>query len=147
MSLLSLDIATKTGWCTPHASGVQDFKLKRGESQGMMGIKFRSFLIDICKSDNIKLISYEQPSGIYKASIIHQSKLIGVLETFCIENNIDFTSYPAKTIKKFATGKGNASKSLMVAEAMQKFPDTEIIDDNHADAIWLYELTKSDLNL
>ena len=42
MKILSLDIATKTGWATDTTSGVWDLKPKRGESEGMRVVRFKS---------------------------------------------------------------------------------------------------------
>lgn len=144
MVILALDIATKTGWATDVDSGVIDLSLKRGESPGMKTVRFQARikeLIDLIKPD---LVVYEQPGGLHKSSIIDAAKLIGVLEVVCERRGIDFSSYPAKTIKQHATKNGNAGKSAMVQAAKDKWSDIKIIDDNHADALWLWDLAKKD---
>lgn len=144
MVILALDIATKTGWATDVDSGVIDLSLKRGESPGMKTVRFQARikeLIDLIKPD---LVVYEQPGGLHKSSIIDAAKLIGVLEVVCENRGINLSSYTASAIKKHATGKGNAGKPVMVQAAKDKWSDIKIIDDNHADALWLWDLAKKD---
>ncbi len=142
MNILALDIATKTGWKTANASGVWDFSNKRGESDGMRVIRFRAKVREVIELEGINLVSYERPAGQHKASIMVASEMVGVLKTLCIENKIDYASYSATEIKKFATGKGNANKEAMVARAVEL--GYSPADDNEADAIHLYLLTASD---
>lgn len=44
--------------------------------------------------------------------------------------------YPA-VLKKFATGSGKAEKKAMIAAACRRWPGITILDDNHADALFL----------
>lgn len=44
---------------------------------------------------------------------------------------------PPASLKKFATGKGNASKMNMLAAAIRRFPNVDVQNDNEADALWL----------
>ena len=146
MKVLALDIATKTGWCTETASGVWNLAPKRDESKGMCLIRFKAKLKEIVASEEINLIVFEQSAGFHKSSIITQSEKHGVLKLFCEENGIEYRSYAATEIKKFATGKGNANKDAMMEACKSKY-GIDPIDDNHADAIHIYQLTKYDLNL
>ncbi len=141
--ILSLDIATKTGWKTETASGVWDLKPNRGESEGMRVVRFKSKVKEIIEMESIKVVSYERPAGMHKSSIIVQSEMIGVLKELCIERHIELACYSASEIKKFATGNGKANKDQMIKAAEQKGYTPQ--DDNEADAIHLYLLTKSDL--
>jgi Holliday junction resolvasome RuvABC endonuclease subunit len=145
MKILALDIATKTGWKTETASGVWDLKPNRGESEGMRVVRFKSKVREIIDLEGIQIVSYERPAGLHKSSIIVASEMIGVLKDLCIEMGIELACYSATEIKKFATGKGNANKDKMIeaAKAYGYHPQ----DDNEADAIFLYLLTKKDLNL
>ena len=145
MSVLALDIATKTGWKTKTASGVWDFKPKRGESYGMRVVRFKSKVKEIIELEDIKIVSYERPAGKHKASIMVASEMIGVLNDLCIEKGIEVTSYSAGEIKRFATGKGNSGKEAMIKVAQDL--GFEPTDDNEADAIHLYNLTTYDLKI
>jgi Holliday junction resolvasome RuvABC endonuclease subunit len=143
VNILALDIATKTGWKTSSSGGVWDLKPNRGESEGMRVVRFKAKVNEIIEIENIGLVSYERPAGMHKSSIMVASEMVGVLKDLCIEKGIDLACYSANEIKKFATGKGNANKEKMI-EAAQSL-GYQPIDDNHADAIHLYLLTKKDL--
>lgn len=145
-NILGLDISTKTGFATKSASGVWDFSIKRDESSGMRLIRFKSKLTEMIQLHGIKLIAFERSSGQYQSTVIVQSELHGVLKIVCEENKIEYRAYSAKEIKKFATGKGNSGKPLMIEAAKKKY-GVEPIDDNHADALHIYHLCIVDLGL
>lgn len=141
--ILALDIATKTGWKTATTSGVWDLKPNRGESEGMRVVRFKSKVKEIITMEDINLIAYERPAGMHKSSIMVASEMVGVLKDLCIEKDIDLACYSASEIKKFATGKGNANKELMIESAIKLGFNPK--DDNEADAIHLYNLTLKDI--
>lgn len=142
MKILALDIATKTGWATDTASGVWDLKPLRGESIGMRVVRFKAKVREMIQTESVEMVAYELPAGMHKNAIIQQSKMIGVLEDLCHELEIEYTHYSASEIKKFATGKGNAGKPQMIAQAKRNWPNVEIIDDNQADALFILALAK-----
>ena len=144
MNILALDQATKTGWCNNTASGVWDFKVKRDESGGMRLIRFESKLQEIHDMTPLDLVVYERVAGRFKGAIIVASELVSVLKVFCEKNNIEYRAFSAGEIKRYATGKGNVNKPAMVAAMQKKYPYIEIIDDNHADAIALYDLANEE---
>lgn len=151
MNILSLDLATTTGWAynQPTANGgVWKLKPKQGSSNGMKLIKLRAFLQDFQNTvGKIDLIVYEKPAGRFIKGVISVAELVGVVEMFCEDNAIQYTSYRPTEIKKWATGKGNSNKTVMLAEAEKRFPGLTIIDDNMADALLMLEFVQSDLNL
>lgn len=143
--LLALDIATNTGWKTATASGTWNLKPARGESEGIRLVRFKAKVKELIALENIKVVAYERPAGMHKASIMVASEMVGVLKDLCIEQGIELACYSATEIKKFATGKGNAGKPEMIEAAIKL--GFNPIDDNEADAIHLYYLAKKDLNL
>ena len=104
-------------------------------------IRFRAKLKEMIDLDKPDVIVYELPAGLFKASIMVASEMIGVLKTLCEDEGIEYAHESATEIKKFATGKGNAKKDVMISKAKELGID--VIDDNHADAIHLYRLFKS----
>ena len=44
---------------------------------------------------------------------------------------------PPATLKKYATGKGNAAKDAVLLATARRFPDVDLLDNNQADALWL----------
>lgn len=122
-----------------------DLKINSKQSQGMKWIMFESRLKKFLKKYDIKALAYELPSGRNINPIIHSSKLIAVIEKTCVEMDIEYLELAAGEIKKFATGNGNASKSMMI-EAAEKLWGYEGDDDNEADAIHILHLLKSKIN-
>jgi len=57
---------------------------------------------------------------------------------WCGKHGIPYMGVPVGTIKKHATGKGNASKEGMVVAAIENGWQPK--DDNEADALWLLDL-------
>lgn len=135
--ILCLDLGTKTGWAANVStneilSGVQDFSTKRNEGGGMRYLKFRRWLDRI--SPGITEIHFEEVRRHAGTQAAHvYGGLMGTLTLWCEENRIPYSSVPVGTIKKAATGKGNASKQEMIdaAKALGFNPAT----DDEADAI------------
>lgn len=68
------------------------------------------------------------------------SERCGLYWTVVVElvgRGIPVSTCAPKSLKKFATGDGNAPKRLMLDTARALFPDTPIRDDNQADAAFL----------
>lgn len=122
-----------------------DLTLKPRESQGMKWIRFESRVSNFLKENKIKILAYELPAGRNIKPIIHSSKLIGIIETVCMKNNIDYIEFSASEVKKFATGKGNANKKIMI-EYAKKLWKYEGDNDNEADAVHILHLLKSKIN-
>ena len=147
MKILSLDIASTTGWCLDkHLYGTWNFKTRKDESMGMKLIRFLAKLKEVYELEKFDIVVYERPAGRHAHAIIHQAKLIAILEQFCEENNVEYKSYSASEIKKFATGKGNANKQQMINAAKEKY-DYLGDDDNEADAIHMRYLAKEELEI
>ena len=146
MKILSLDVATKTGWCLDDKfHGVWDFKLKRGESGGMKLLRLEAKIKEAIKAyGGVDMVAIERPAGRHPAAIIHQAELIGVVKRYCNVSGIEYSEYSASEIKKFATGKGNANKQKMV-EAVEALGYT-VADDNEADAIHLWRMVREEFN-
>lgn len=144
MNILALDIATKTGYCTKDVSGVWDFTPRRDESKGFRTLKFKNAIEQILDDQKIDCVVFERVAGFHKASLIVMSELHGVLKSVLEERGIPYGGYSAGEIKKHATGKGNAKKPQMMEAAKDRFA-IKIIDDNHADALWLYDLASQEL--
>jgi len=140
-NILSLDMATKTGWAYSVsseyiASGVENFRKRTGESQGMIFIRFRNWLAHFLEENKTDMICYEQSHQRGRAATEMANGLLAVLKMEADTAGIQFTSVHSATIKKFATGRGNAPKGLMMS-AFRGRHGREPVDDNEADAYWL----------
>ena len=57
--------------------------------------------------------------------------------------SIEYKGVHYSLIKKYATGKGNANKQLMIDSAEKKFNKSNLWHDE-ADALWLLEYSRSE---
>jgi len=139
-SILAIDIGTYTGWAIALAdktiiSGTQSFKPSRMEGCGMKYLKFKRWLTEINQSvGGIGEVHFERVEK-HAGTIAAQTygAFAGHLMSWCEENSIPYSNVPVGTIKKSATGKGNASKEQMINAA--KKIGFNPVDDNEADAI------------
>jgi len=144
MNILSLDLGTKTGWAhSCGQSGVWDFKIYRDESGGMRLIRLRSKLKELYGVVGMDLVVFEavrHAAPKMQGPLVFQAEMQGVVKFWCMENDVNFRGYSPTEIKKYATGKGNTSKAVMLNTARAKWPKMTIIDDNHADALFLLDM-------
>ena len=145
MKTLALDPATHCGWAhSCGASGTWDLSTRRDESGGMKLIRLRAKLNEIATAEpGLGLVVFEaarHAAPKMQGALVHQARLQGVIELWCIDAGIEYRAYSPSEIKKHATGKGNAGKPAVLAAARAKWPDRRIEDDNEADALWLLDL-------
>lgn len=149
VGILSLDIATKTGWCIHDRSGTWDFTPKQGENEAARLFRFRARIDNVLKTGEIKRVIFELPL-IYKSKKRRPNfisyEMIGVLKLICIDYRIPFKGYQAMKLKKWATGNGAAKKEDMVSFCKARYGITPG-DHNQADAIHLYHMAIEDLQL
>lgn len=142
MKILGLDLASKTGWAILDGAGIVsgtwDCSPRRGDSTSMRLIYLRAQLRRIA-TESPKLVVYEAAlahggPGSQAAAIAHE--LAGVLKTWCHDEGIPHHAVHVSTLKKWATGRGNAKKPEMVAAA-EAVLGRKVKDDNEADAVHL----------
>ncbi|WP_333664721.1 hypothetical protein [Desulfobacter postgatei] len=149
MNIIALDLATKTGWAVffDHkiTSGVQTFDLKRGESPGMRFLRFRAWLkeIDQQSPGKIDLVVYEQAHHRGGAATQLSVGLMTDVLAWAADIGAETMPVHTATLKKYATGSGNAGKDQMIGEAIRR--GYKPIDDNEADACLLLEYALDEL--
>jgi len=106
-------------------------------------VRLYSKLNDIHKAIPLSLISFEAARNAKNANTVRAlSEMQGILKLWVEKHKgVELAPFSAGQIKKHATGSGSASKDDMIAAATKNHPDVEIIDDNHADALCLLDLT------
>lgn len=144
MKILALDFATRTGWAGGGISGVQRFDLRRGESPGMRFLRFRAWLAEICRLIEPEVIAYEQPHHRGGAATEVAYGFLTEVKTMSAAKGIELMPVHSSTLKKWATGKGNAGKGEMVFEAKRRGYNPQ--DDNEADACLIYEYAQEELS-
>lgn len=148
MKILAIDPATKCGWAhSDGASGVWDFSIRPDESDGMRVVRFGGKLREINTELGIDLVVFERATSVpgrARATICH-SELQGVIKVLALELVYEYRGVSPSEVKRHATGKGNANKEKMVAAARER--GWHVLDDNHADALFILDLARSDLGL
>ena len=144
--MLALDLGIKTGWAEYKNdciySGVKDFKMTRYSGGGMRYLLFRHWLIANFRDfDLIYFEEVKRHKGIMDAHAF--GAFYGTLSAFCEESEIAYKGIGVGVIKKFISGRGNASKDIvkMSVENLGFFPT----DDNEADALALLLYGKYEL--
>lgn len=147
-TLLALDLGTNTGWAL-HArdgsitSGSASFKPQRFEGGGMRFLRFKRWLTEIKQSaDGIDAVYFEEVRRHLGVDAAHAyGGFMAHLTAWCEHHQIPYQGIPVGTIKKHATGKGNASKDEMLAAARNLGHSPA--DDNEADALALLAYARS----
>lgn len=143
MKTLAIDPATKCGWAIDDngvlTSGTWTLKDDRNpERSGMRFVRMRRQLEKVHAVNPIDKIVFEDVRRHIGTGAAHcYGGLVAMITAFCEDHNIAYDSIAVGTIKKFATGNGNASKDMMVEAAMKKYPTQNIRDDNQADALFI----------
>lgn len=146
MKILALDLGTTTGWAFYSGlprwlHGAWKLAPKKHEDSGMRLVKLQNSLEQFKTLD---LIVYEEISFAQKGSAaVVYGELLGTLKLYAKANNIRYTGVPVGTIKKHATGKGNAGKDAMIDAANKKFTFLQEPlgkkDHDIADALWILD--------
>jgi hypothetical protein len=139
-AVLALDLGTATGWALRAAdgrttSGTQSFKPGRFEGGGMRYLHFRRWLTDT-KAAGISAVYFEEVRRHAGVDAAHAyGGFLATLTAWCEHHGIPYSGVPVGTIKRHATGKGNADKAAML-DAMRRLGHAPG-DDNEADALAL----------
>jgi Holliday junction resolvasome RuvABC endonuclease subunit len=144
--ILALDLGTRLGYAVGIngkllISATVEHKSGRYNGGGMRFLKFRSWLTEVYESTKFDRIYFEEVRRHLSVDSAHvYGGFLAMLRAWCEERSIPYEGLPVGTIKKDATGKGNASKSDVV-KAMNVRWNTALdesdktADDNEADAL------------
>ncbi len=141
-TFLALDLGTQTGWALsaidqPITSGSESFKPQRFEGGGMRYLRFKRWLTEIKQTvDSIDAVYFEEVRRHIGVDAAHAyGGFLATLTAWCEHHQIPYQGVPVGTIKKHATGKGNASKDDMIEAVIKR--GFNPADDNEADALAL----------
>jgi len=140
--VLAIDLGTTTGWALrpmdgPIAHGFVGFRPQRFEGGGMRYLRFKRWLSEIkALATGIHAVYFEEVRRHVGVDAAHvYGGLMATLTTWCEHHGIPYQGVPVGTIKKHATGKGNAGKEEVLAAMRAK--GHPVADDNEADALAL----------
>lgn len=145
--ILGLDLSlTATGWATIADDGfnVGTFGDDTADHISLRLRRWAGYLINVLPAgqwDNIHIVIEDLPRAVK-----HGGPALGMVHAMfwktLAERSIPYefvTTVPPTTLKQYATGKGNASKSLVLVEAVKRL-GYDGHDDNEADALWLADM-------
>lgn len=142
MRILAIDPGTRCGYAycednVPHVetSGVWDLTPKRFDSGGMRFINLLQALADV-RADFVVYEEVRRHKGADAAFVY--GGLVSHIQSHCEHRGIPYTAIPVGTIKKHATGKGNANKEAMLEAAQARWGD-QVVSSDQADALWILD--------
>ncbi|MCE8556335.1 hypothetical protein KBY29_18630 [Ruegeria pomeroyi] len=138
--VLALDLGTTTGWSLQAAdglitSGTVSFRPSRYDGGGMRYLRFANWLTELDRlSGPIAAIWFEEVRRHLGTDAAHvHGGLLAVLTSWGELRGVPYQGVLVGTIKRHATGKGNAPKQAMIDSARKR--GFSPADDNEADAI------------
>lgn len=160
MKILALDFGTKTGYCYGHslqtfvpgtwklatAKEITAWRKKRLDRRCDLRIArlwtyVRIFSPDLVVFEDVEFSSYTKQIQLW--SSLRAAAWIAF-------PSARFECVPVGTLKKFATGAGNATKEMMEASLYKQYPVTtffkDTLDDNAVDALWIWLWARHNLS-
>jgi len=140
VTILTLDLGTRSGWAHSDCSGVitsgvAEFRTDRWQGGGMRFLRFRAWLDEMHRlTGGFDLLVYEQVRRHAGADASHlYGGWLAILTAWCEQRGFAYQGVPVGTIKRHVTGKGNADKAAVIAAIRARGFDPT--DDNEADAL------------
>jgi hypothetical protein len=140
-AILALDLGTTTGWASLIGgivqSGTVSFRPSRYDGGGMRYLRFQRWLETLThETGGLGTVFFEEVRRHAGTDAAHlYGGFLATLSSWCERKQVAYQGVPVGTIKRFATGKGNAGKdAVLTAIRMRGYQPA---DDNEADAIAL----------
>ena len=140
--ILALDLGQHTGWALRGrdgliTSGTLQFRPGRFEGGGMIYLRFRAWLQELDETANgITTVLFEEVRSHAGTTAAHiYGGFLAHLTAWAEALKLPYRGVPVGTIKRHATGRGNAGKPEVIAAVRAK--GFAPADDNEADALAL----------
>ena len=148
---IGIDPGTKCGWAVLSedgdrlASGVWDLASKCHEGGGMRYVRARRYLAELLDSFDVAAVAYEEVRRHRGTSAAHvYGGIVAVVSAECEARGIPYSGRPVGSVKRHATGKGNAGKPAMIGAALRRWGHV-VKDDNEADGLWIADHLRAEL--
>lgn len=142
---IGIDPATKCGWAVLSAeghrvaSGVWLLERRAGDGSGMLFVRFERLFRELLEAYPTGIVAYEQIANRFPGAAHVGLGIQAHIQRICEEVDRPYTGIPPATVKKHATGRGNANKQEMVLAAFERWPALaqaqRPVDDDEADAL------------
>jgi Holliday junction resolvasome RuvABC endonuclease subunit len=146
--VLSLDLSLKTGFtvglfpCGEVLSSGTVYL--SGDTWPTRLVQLRNWLRSTCRLYAVERIYYEEVHR-HEGALAARS-FYSIWATMMMVSKDMKIAHPrgleVAMIKQTATGKGNARKEAMMRQAAERWPEIVLHDDNHADALWIFEAAR-----
>jgi Holliday junction resolvasome RuvABC endonuclease subunit len=150
MNILALDLGSKLGYAILKDEHISIGTKKLLHNKSASGVRFLDFyrwLNETIERHNIYTVFFER---VYRHSGTEAAHVYGafmyILAMVCEEKKIECTGIPVGTIKKFMTGKDNATKEEMIMAAKSQGFNPQTDDEADALAILLLALKINNLS-
>ena len=141
MRVIGIDPGTSCGWALLEdgrrlGSGVWDLKPRRHQGGGMRYLRVRRYLEELLahRPDAVVYEEVRRHAGTDAAHVY--GGIIATVTALLEDVGIPYEGVPVGTVKRIATGKGNAGKDAMVQAARERW-GIEPATDDEADALWV----------
>lgn len=144
---LGIDPAKITGYaCESGEHGVWHLKVTERDHNGMLINRLEEHLFVANEDEELSLIAYEEAgfASNNRETLQFHHQIRGMVLSVAAKLGIDAWGYNPMTLKKFATGDGRAEKEQMI-HAASRILKVRVIDDNDADACFLLEMAKQQI--
>lgn len=138
--VLGIDPGTQCGFALLDdgdriASGTWDLSIQRHESAGMRFVRLEKQLREILE-DGVDLVAFEEVARHAGTQAAHiYGGIVAVIKLTAEKKELAYVGIPVGTVKKRATGRGNADKTAMSDAAVARWGSAN--DDNEADALFV----------
>lgn len=149
MKILSIDPGIHCGWACLNAQnpatcdlqsyvwGTWNLAGNRFEGAGFRFLRFKNCLETISINGLPDIVIYEEVRGHLGTDAAHlYGGIVSHLQAWCEEKKIPYSGVPVGTIKKHATGKGNADKDTMLLAAKNLW-GLDVTNSDEADALFI----------
>lgn len=156
MRILAIDPGSRTGWCIRDHdgrmdAGTWDLTAKRFEGGGMRYVRLRAYLTEVLNLARPGVVVVEEVHRHMGADAAHlYGAIVGIVQEECERRTpkVPYSSVHWATVKKLATGKGNAKKDAMIAAANDRWKlELGVKEENEADARWIAEAAAMELSV
>ena len=155
LNALCIDLGTSWGWALLVDGRVTESGEEKlppsSEPLGVRWIYFDRWLLEQITRARPSAVIFEVPFGRYVNVLKIQFGQATLIEILCENLRIEYTGVRPQEIKKFATGKGTATKGMMNQALFERWHEFGMaaphadIGENEVDAIWLALYAASEL--
>lgn len=149
---IGIDPGTRCGWAVLDedgrrvGSGTWDLASRRHEGGGMRYVRAESYLGELLETYPAARVGYEEVRRHVGTDAAHvYGGIVATIQRVCEGLGVPYRGVPVASVKKGATGKGNAGKADMVAAAAKRWPKGEPYGEDEADALWIADALRVEL--